>query len=177
MSESETRDEKDREPEPDPKPGSSSTGDPLGPILESFLARFRKGERPSLTEYIARHPGLADEIRELLPAVAEIEQLGSLGGALADAGVRSVPGDPRPAPGNRSATEAVGPGGDSVAAALAAGGSLRPNRLGDYRILRSIGEGGMGVVYEAVRESLRNRVALKVIHPRFRTSAGYLRRF
>src|SRR6516162_17665 len=130
MSESETRDEKDREPEPDPKPGSSSTGDPLGPILESFLARFRRGERPSLTEYIARHPGLADEIRELLPALVEIEQLGSLGGALAEAGARSVPGDPRPAPGNRSATESLGPGADSEAAALAAGGSLWPDRLG-----------------------------------------------
>src|SRR4029077_8134871 len=97
MTESDARDEKDREPEPDPKPASSSTGDPLGPILESFLARFRKGERPSLTEYIARHPGLADEIRELLPAVAEIEQLGSLGGALAEAVERPVPGDPLPA--------------------------------------------------------------------------------
>src|SRR5262245_11656097 len=101
MTESETRDEKDRGPDPDQKPASSSNGDPLGPILESFLARFRKGERPSLTEYIARHPGLADEIREVLPAAAEIEQLGSLGG-LADAGPGLVPGNPRPAPGNRS---------------------------------------------------------------------------
>ena len=53
----------------------------------------------------------------------------------------------------------------------------RPERLGDYRILRCIGEGGMGVVYEAERESLHSRVALKVMHPRFRASAGYLRRF
>ena len=43
-----------------------------------------------------------------------------------------------------------------------------PERLGDYRILGCIGEGGMGVVYEAVRESLKSRVALKVMHPRFR---------
>ena len=52
-----------------------------------------------------------------------------------------------------------------------------PDRLGDYRILGCIGEGGMGVVYEAVRESLKSRVALKVMHPRFRSSAGYLKRF
>jgi DNA-directed RNA polymerase specialized sigma24 family protein len=45
------------------------------------------------------------------------------------------------------------------------------------RLERCIGEGGMGAVYEAIRESLHNRVALKVIHPRFRASAGYLRRF
>ena len=52
-----------------------------------------------------------------------------------------------------------------------------PERLGDYLILRRIGGGGMGVVYEAEHESLRSRVALKVMHPRFRADARYLRRF
>ena len=35
----------------------------------------------------------------------------------------------------------------------------------------------MGEVYEAERESLSARVALKVLHPRFRADAKYLARF
>ena len=41
---------------------------------KTFLERYRAGERPSITEYAARYPELADQIRELLPALVMIEQ-------------------------------------------------------------------------------------------------------
>src|SRR6516165_6217856 len=44
-------------------------------LAEEFAARFRRGERPSLQEYIDRCPEWAEEIRELFPALVEVEQV------------------------------------------------------------------------------------------------------
>src|SRR5262249_52596365 len=40
-----------------------------------------------------------------------------------------------------------------------------PPRVGHYRVVRLLGEGGMGAVYEAEQDSPRRSVALKVIRP------------
>jgi serine/threonine protein kinase len=51
-----------------------------------------------------------------------------------------------------------------------------PETIGRYRILRLVGEGGMGSVYEAEQDHPRRVVALKIIRPGL-TSAEMLRRF
>lgn len=51
-----------------------------------------------------------------------------------------------------------------------------PSRIGTFRIMRKIGQGGMGIVYEAQQEHPQRTVALKVLHAGVGTE-GMIRRF
>ncbi|MCR9243521.1 MAG: serine/threonine protein kinase [bacterium] len=67
---------------------------------------------------------------------------------------------------------------DGSEAAIASGRAPDPGQLlGDYRILREIGRGGMGTVYEAEQVSLRRRVALKLLHEHLTSSPKSIARF
>lgn len=54
---------------------------------------------------------------------------------------------------------------------------MPPTRIGPYRILKPLGEGGMGVVYEALHDSIERRVALKVLHPEYARNPDAVTRF
>lgn len=64
---------------------------------------------------------------------------------------------------------------ETVAGAPSTAGPA-PERLGNYRVIRKIGEGGMGVVYLGVQDNPRREVALKVLKPGL-TTAAVFRRF
>jgi serine/threonine protein kinase/WD40 repeat protein len=127
---------------------SESEADPLVQLAEEFASRFRRGLRPSVAEYALRYPEHADRIVLLFPAMVEMEQLGSVGGSDGNSFVGTA--------------TVVGPA---------------PTQLGEYRILREIARGGMGIVYEAIQESLGRHVALKVFPGSRLMSPTHLERF
>lgn len=112
---------------------SSLVRDPVEELAEDFLRRYRAGERPSFSEFVARAPEFKDEILDLFPALVLMER----------------------------ASPAIGSPPANVPL----------ERLGEYRIIREVGRGGMGIVYEAEHEALGRRVALKIL-PRASAAEG-----
>src|SRR5262245_42559517 len=50
-------------------------------------------------------------------------------------------------------------------------------RLGAYRIIKKLGEGGMGFVFEANHEVLSRRTAIKFLRPEFAAKSVVVKRF
>ena len=124
---------------------------PIDSLAEEFMSRLRDGEAPSIDEYAANYPDLADEIRKVFPALGFLEAV-------------------KPNTEDEAALQAASRNGS--------GNQERPfPEIPDYRILREIGRGGMGVVYEAEQLALGRRVALKVLPAILQSDSMAVERF
>ncbi len=116
---------------------SASRDAALAELVEGYLARLQAGEAIDPNVFAAQHPEHAERLARLLPALELMDDL------------------------RRSSSKA---GSDrSLTPVLMETPGIAPGLLGDFRILREVGRGGMGVVYEAEQMSLGRRVALKVL--------------
>lgn len=134
---------------------SDSNPDLIDQIIGEYLDRKQKKESPTIEEYCQKHPGHADEIRSLLNIVDRVD---------ADLPVESGSIN------NQFDTEL-----DDQSGSTRETPALR--QLAGYRIIREIGRGGMGIVYEAEHEGLKRRAALKVLPKPMSSDARPVLRF
>ncbi len=105
----------------------------LGEILDELLVQAEGGHAPDIEAACAQHPELASEIRHYVRSMQMLH--------------------------NAAHAKPISSADSSRIDLLAP-----PERqLGDYRLVREIGRGGMGIVYEAQQLSLSRRVALKIL--------------
>jgi len=120
-------------------------------VVQDYLAQLEKGEIPDRAAHVQRYPDLARAVEQCLEGLD-----------LVHAGMQK---------------ERVRPKADNPGTTSPAQSDFLPDALGDFRIVRELARGGMGVVYEAVQLSLGRRVALKVLPFAATLDARHLQRF
>jgi eukaryotic-like serine/threonine-protein kinase len=164
----------------------------MADLIDEIAARLQRGEQVDFERYVADYPQWAEPLKKLLPTLEALAVAGNRAqgtGYREQPGKFGVQGSANRSqePEARSQNEQTGPPDSLVyrrphaphegthhathSARLpddAYGGNPKskiqnPKLLGDFALVREIGRGGMGVVYEAVQISLSRRVAVKVL--------------
>jgi serine/threonine protein kinase len=117
--------------------------------LDQYLAALEAGEKPSRKAFLARHAEIAEALAQCLDGMEALHV----------------------------ATSSASHSGGGIGRAGAPAERLLGMPLGDFRLVREIGRGGMGTVYEAEQLSLGRRVALKVLPFAAALDEKHLQRF
>ncbi len=125
---------------------TSSREERLNEVLLAYVEGAQEGRPPDRRRLVAANPDLRAELEEFFASQDEISRLMA---PLRDAGAQAGSFNPDLS--------------DDSTENITATGKPPLGRLGDFRLLREVGRGGMGVVYEAEQISLRRRVALKIL--------------
>lgn len=134
--------------EENPTDNSSRLEELLAEYMESCTSQRSLGREA----FIAQHPDFANELREFISLQTGIERVAAPLRVAAypySEADKTWPWTPELSP---DSTEKVRTDGPSTF-----------RQLGEFRLIREIGRGGMGVVYEAEQLTLRRKVALKVL--------------
>ena len=115
--------------------------DRINDLLLAYLEACEAGREPDRAGLIAAHPDLRDDLNAFFAGRDQIERLA---GPVRNRGRQN-------------------PDGRSKFPTAAGIPDSELGHLGDFRLVREVGRGGMGVVYEAEQLSLRRRVALNVL--------------
>ena len=134
--------------------GTAADEDPrLVDAVKEYMAALESGRRPNRKEFLARHAEIATELAACLDGLAFVHSAAA----------------------EMQADSAGSSGGAAQDHPEADPATAQP--LGDFRLVREIGRGGMGVVYEAVQLSLGRRVAVKVLPLAAAFDQRHLQRF
>ena len=108
--------------------------DRLVDAVRQYMKFLDDGNAPSQSEFLQQHRDIAEELRPALEGLALVHRATDVSGS------------------NPGFAQAASPADE-----------LHGKPIGDFQIVREIGRGGMGVVYEATQLSLDRQVALKVL--------------
>ncbi|MEM6471192.1 MAG: protein kinase [Planctomycetota bacterium] len=119
--------------------------------MKEYMDLLGEGQAPSIEQFLNENESIAEELRPALEGLALVHEAG---------------GD------SASSLSSMSHDKTETAAEFLGG---KP--IGDFQIIREIGRGGMGLVYEATQLSLNRRVALKVLPLASGLDAVRLQRF
>jgi serine/threonine protein kinase/Leucine-rich repeat (LRR) protein len=148
----------------------AETKDPrVDAALRDYLERIDRGEPVDREDFLQRHAEIADALRSLIDAEAELRKLAGGAGPRESAGVstRSIAA---------SGQETVPPKLQPDRPPGTSGSGLA-GRFGRYEIIRALGRGAMGAVYLALDTQLKRNVAIKTPHFEDDPSGELLKRF